>query len=213
MANPIEMANTHEKVMVTISGITGYRQVFREVYGDDKVDLDRIVEAIAAYEATRLSGNSAFDRYEAGDKAALSAEAKLGRELFFGKAECSQCHVGWNFTDSKFHNLGIGWDSLKKQFADVGRSKISGKREDTGAFKTPTLRDVSKHAPYMHDGSVPTLREIVEHYNKGGIPNPWLSSSIKKLNLSSAEVEALLAFLQALDGEGYQDTAPKSFPQ
>ncbi len=213
MANPIEMANTHELVVATVSGVGGYKQAFREVYGDEVVSIDRVAESIAAYEATRLSGNSSWDRYQAGDKTALSDQARLGSELFFGKAECAQCHVGWNFTDSLFYNIGIGWDERSRRLADVGRVAISGEARDTGAFKTPTLRDVSKHAPYMHDGSVETLRDAVEHYNRGGTPNPWLHERIRKLDLSPQEVDALVAFMQALDGEGYQDSAPTSFPQ
>lgn len=213
MANPIEMASTHDLVVGTIRGVAGYRDAFRRVYGDSLIDIDRVAEAIAAYEATRLSGNSPWDRYRNGDSTALSPEARLGDELFFGKAECAQCHAGWNFADSKFHNLGIGWDPARKAFADSGRVKVTGLREDTGAFKTPTLREVSKHAPYMHDGSLPTLRAVVEHYAMGGHPNPWRSPKVRKLGLSEAEKEALVAFMQALEGEGYQDVPPRSFPQ
>ncbi len=223
MANPIEMGGTHEGVAKAIAGVPGYRRIFRAVYGDDRVDIDRIADAIAAYEATRMSGNSRFDRFDAGDAAALDEKEKLGRDLFHGKAECNQCHLGWNLTDSQFHNLGIGWagkpgkpgkagKANKEGFADPGRAKVSNKDEDTGAFKTPTLREVTKHAPYMHDGSLATLRDVVQHYNKGGNPNPWLSPKIKKLKLSPAEIDALVAFMTALDGEGYQDTPPKSFP-
>lgn len=138
---------------------------------------------------------------------------KLGHELFFGKAGCNQCHLGSNFSDSLFHNLGIGWDARKKVFADEGRSKISKKAEDRGAFKTPTLRDVSKHAPYMHDGSLATLMDVVLHYDKGGNPNPTLSPKIKPLQLTERERHALVHFMMSLDGEGYRDTAPASFPE
>ena len=142
----------------------------------------------------------------------MSDQVKLGDSLFFDKAACAQCHVGWNFTDSQFHNLGIGWDEGTKSFADTGRAAISRNEAETGAFKTPTLRDVSRHAPYMHDGSLATLKDTVEHYNTGGTPNPWLSPRMKKLELTPEEVDALVAFMQALDGEGYQDTPPPSFP-
>lgn len=215
--NPIEMASTHADVVKLLSGVAGYKKAFREVYGDDHIDIDRVADAIAAYEATRLSGNSAYDRFDAGDQSALTEQQKKGRELFFGKAQCNQCHLGWNFTDSQFHNLGVGWDPKrgkgKAGFADLGRAKVTNKDEDIGAFKTPTLRDVSKHAPYMHDGSMKTLREVVLHYDKGGNKNPWLSKKIFKLKLEPGEVDALVAFLEALDGEGYADTAPKSFPE
>jgi cytochrome c peroxidase len=221
--NPIEMGNTHEKAVATIAAALGYRKYFREAFGDDKVDLDRIVDAIAAYEATRLSGNSAYDRYETGDEKALSPLAAKGRALFFGKGRCNFCHLGPNLADSKFHNLGVGWDPKraktikgkpsKEGFADLGRYAVTKKEEDIGAFKTPTLRDVAKRAPYMHDGSQATLRDVVEHYDKGGNPNPWLSKDIVKLNLTPNEENALVAFMESLNGEGYEDTEPRSFPQ
>ena len=212
MANPIEMGGSHDVIARRVGDNRGYRRIFRQVYGDDGVTIDRIADAIAAYEATRLSGNSAWDRWKAGDESAVPEQVKLGDSLFFDKAACAQCHVGWNFTDAQFHNLGIGWDADRKAFADTGRAAISRKEDETGAFKTPTLRDVSRHAPYMHDGSLATLKDTVEHYRKGGTPNPWLSPRMKALDLTPAEVDALVAFMQALDGEGYQDTAPASFP-
>jgi len=210
--NPVEMGNDHETMVATLSGIKSYGKYFTEAFGDDRITLDRVVEAIAAYEATRLSGNSPWDRYKNGDPNAISEQARLGDDLFFGKAECAQCHISWNFSDSMFHNLGVGWDEETQAFADPGRAKVSGKEEETGAFKTPTLREISRHAPYMHDGSIATLREVVEHYNRGGTENPWLSERIRPLDLTPEEVDALVAMMEALDGEGYQDTVPKSFP-
>src|SRR5205823_6340816 len=100
-----------------------------------------------------------------------------------------------------------------RKFNDRGRAAVTNQKEDEGAFKTPTLRDVSKHAPYMHDGSVPTLQDVVQHYNHGGDPNPNLSKKIFPLKLKPDEVGAIVAFLKALDGEGYADKAPASLPQ
>jgi cytochrome c peroxidase len=213
IANPIEMGNTHEAVVATIGGIKGYRPYFQKAFGSEEVTIDRIAKAIADYERTRVSGNSAWDRWKAGDESAVSAAVKKGDELFFGKAACNQCHLGQNFTDNSFHNLGIGWNPKTRTFADEGRAKISKNKADLGAFKTPTLRDVSRRAPYMHDGSLATLRDVVEHYNKGGNPNPALSPKIEPLKLTPEEVDALVAMMNALDGEGYQDTAPPSFPE
>jgi cytochrome c peroxidase len=220
IANPIEMASTHDACCGRVAGIPGYKKYFQEAFGDGRVTIDRIAEAIASYEATRLSGNSPWDRWKAGDESAVSAEVKKGDELFFGKARCAQCHVGWNFTDSKFHNLGVGiiegapnGAGVEAIFADVGRYAVTKNEEDLGAFKTPTLREVNKHAPYMHDGSIATLREVVEHYDKGGTPNPHLDPKMKKLGLTPDEIDALVAFMKALDGEGWQDTPPASFPQ
>jgi cytochrome c peroxidase len=218
MENPVEMGMTHAGIESTVRAIPGYARYFVEAFGDAHVDVNRIAEAIAAYEATRMSGNSAYDRWDAGDPKALDDKQKLGFRIFFGKAACNQCHLGANLTDSRFHNLGVGYRrpppgaDPASGFADPGRSRVTGKPVDTGAFKTPTLRDVSRRAPYMHDGSVATLREAVLLYDRGGVPNPWLSPDVKPLHLSAEQVDALVAFLEALDGEGFMDVAPRSFP-
>jgi cytochrome c peroxidase len=214
MANPVEMGNTHEAMLNTLKLTRGYAKYFKQAFGTEGITLDRVAKAIADYERTRMSGNSAYDKYSKNvDKGALSAEAKKGMDLFFGKAECNQCHLGQNFTDSRFHNLGIGWNAKTKKFADEGRGKISKDKKDLGAFKTPGLRDVTKHAPFMHDGSIATLEEVVTHYNKGGDRNPRLDPKVRKLGLKKDEMAALVAFLRALDGEGYMDHAPEAFPQ
>jgi cytochrome c peroxidase len=212
--NPIEMGNTHVFCAQTVGRIAGYRRVFREVYGSEEPTIDRIADAIAAYEATLFSGNSAWDRYQADDEATIAPEVKLGANLFHGKAQCNQCHLGFNFTDSKFHNLGVGWDAAANAYKDEGRKKVTGKPEDLGAFKTPTLRDVTRHAPYMHDGSVATLKEVVELYDRGGVPGaPNLSPKVRKLGLTKEEVAAIVAFLEALAGDNdYANTAPASLP-
>ncbi len=219
MANPIEMGNTHDAVVASVAGVAGYKPYFKQAFGDDAINLDRIALAIAAYERTRISGNSAWDRWrdaeddDVAGQALVSEQVKQGSELFFGKALCATCHVGTSFTDSKFHNLGIGWDASAGSFKDEGRGKISGKPDDLGAFKTPGLREVSRHAPYMHDGSLATLKDVVEHYRKGGQPNPHLSPKMFKLDLADADVDALVAFMESLNGEGFMDTAPAQFPQ
>ncbi len=218
MENPVEMGMTHERIVLTVRGIASYRRYFREAFGDDRIDVDRVAEAIAAYEATRLSGNSPFDRFDAGDEGALDAAAKAGLDLFFGKAGCNQCHLGPNLTDTRFHNLGVGWREPpagadpRTGFADPGRFAVTGQEGERGAFKTPTLREVARRPPYMHDGSVPTLREAVQLYQRGGIRNPWLSPEVEPLGLSPEEIDALVAFLEALSGEGFQDVPPTSFP-
>ena len=128
----------------------------------------------------------------------MSDAAMRGMELFFGKAECSLCHVGDNFTDEQYWNLGIGMD---KEDFDKGREVVTGLEKDRGAFRTPTLRNIKETAPYMHDGSLKTLTDVVEHYNKGGTPNPWLSKRIKKLNLTPKEVQDVVTFMEeALQG-------------
>lgn len=211
--NPIEMGNTHEVCSSTIGKIAGYKPYFKEAFGDENVTIDRIAEAIAHYERTRISGNSAWDKWKAAKQQPPNPELKLGEELFFGKAKCTACHVGNAFTDSRFHNIGVGYDEKTQTFKDEGRGKISGKKEETGAFKTPGLRDTALHAPYMHDGSMATLEEVVEHYDKGGTPNPYLDPKMEKLNLTAEEKKALVTFMNALTGEGYQDEPPAHFPQ
>lgn len=221
IANAIEMGSTHVSMVETLSRVQGYRPYFTEVFGTEEITKERVAKAIADYERTRVSGNSPFDRWRAKrDQTAVSAKAKLGHELFFDKAGCSSCHVGSNFTDSNFHNLGVGWNPRTKTFADEGRFLVTKNPADRGAFKTPTLREVTKRAPYMHDGSLATLREVVEFYNTRTQLNPrmddipGLDPKMRVLTrLTEDEIDALVAFLESLEGEGYQDTPPKSFPQ
>ena len=213
VANPIEMGNTHDAMIQTIRGIEGYAPYFEQAFGSPEVTEERIAKAIADYERTRMSGNSPYDRWKNGDEGAVSEPVKLGDRLFFDKAGCNQCHLGYNFTDSLFHNLGVGWDPETQTFSDLGRFAITNVESDTGAFKTPTIREVTRRAPYMHDGSVVTLQEVVELYNRGGEANPHLDPKMKPLNLTEEEMAALVAMMQALEGSGYMDSAPKSFPQ
>jgi len=212
--NPIEMGfKDHDEVVAKFSKIDGYKPYFEEAFGDPEITMERMTKAIADYERTRMSGNSPFDRWQAGDQEAVSDQVKEGHNLFFDKAECSQCHFGQNFTDNRFHNLGIGWDEDAEKFEDVGRYEFEETDEMMGAFKTPGLRELTKHAPYMHDGSIETLEEVVVHYNIGGFENPYLSPKIRVLDLTDDEVTALVVFMEALDGEGYMDVAPTHFPQ
>jgi cytochrome c peroxidase len=217
--NPIEMGNTHDLCVRSVAAVEQYGPYFEEAFGDPEVTIDRIANAIADYERTRVSGNSRYDQWVDMDEddprhdSILTPQERRGEELFFGDALCATCHVGSAFTDSRFHNLGVGWDADKGEFKDIGRFKISQKDEDHGAFKTPGLRETTLHPPYMHDGSLATLRDVMEHYNKGGTANPWLSPKLKPLNLSDADLDALVAFMGALEGEGYRDTAPAVFPQ
>ncbi len=215
IANPIEMGNTHDAMVQTLGNVQAYRKYFKEAFGDEGITKERVAKAIADYERTRMSGNSAWDRWQRNrDESAVSDQVKLGHKLFFfGKAACNQCHLGQNFTDNSFHNLGVGFDPATGTFKDQGRWDVTNEEADRGAFKTPTVRDVSKHAPYMHDGSQKTLKEVVEFYNKGGQRNPTLDANMKPLGLTSEEVDALVAFMEALDGEGYQDTPPTAFPK
>jgi cytochrome c peroxidase len=221
IANPVEMGNTHESMIAALARVPSYAPYFEQAFGTPEITRERVAKAIADYERTRMSGNSPWDRWRYNrDEAAVSAAVKTGHDLFNNKAGCAQCHLGNNFTDAQFHNLGVGWSEVTGSFADDGRWTVTkalpeGQRRDAdrGAFKTPTLREVTRHAPYMHDGSMATLREVVQFYNRGGIKNPWLDPKIKPLELTESEIDALVAFLRALEGEGYQDAPPASFPQ
>jgi cytochrome c peroxidase len=218
LVNPIEMGNTHDAVVRTVARIRGYRKAFREAYGDGRIDIDRVADAIAAYEATRLSGDSRYDRFLAGDTSALTQVEKEGREVFFGRGRCDSCHGGWSFTDSKFHNIGIGWSPppdgrpAHEGFGDTGRFAVTKHPKDLGAFKTPTLRDVSKRAPYMHDGSAATLQDAVRAYQHVS-GNPNLDPIMREIEISCRDVEVLVAFLRALDGTGYDEAPPMQFPR
>jgi cytochrome c peroxidase len=212
--NPAEMGNTHDSMLATLAEIEGYAPYFREAFGSAAITKERVARAIADYERTRMSGNSPWDRWRRlKDEAAVSEAVKLGHELFHDKAGCNQCHLGTNFTDSDFHNLGVGWEPETKTFRDEGRFLVTKRETDRGAFKTPTLREVSKRAPYMHDGSMATLREVVELYDRGGEKNPYLDPKMQPLDLTDQEIDALVAFMRALEGEGYQDEPPAAFPQ
>jgi len=147
---------------------------------------------------TIVSGDSAYDRFVAGDAGALDARACRGFDLFRTRARCTSCHAGPLLSDEQFHNTGVAWRS--GTLTDEGRSRITRVRADRGAFKTPTLRDVARTAPYMHDGSLATLDAVVEFYAAGGTPNPELDREIVRLDLSVAEGRDLAAFLRSLAG-------------
>lgn len=208
--NPIEMGMTMELVLPKLQAIKGYREQFQKVFGTD-VNAEGIAKAIASYERTILSGNSPYDRFQAGDKQALSPAAQRGMALFFGKGSCSSCHVGPNFTDNAYHNIGIGMDKPKP---DVGREAISKILGDRGSFKTPTVRDAARHSPYMHDGSIKTLEEVVEHYDRGGIPNDQLDEALVPLNLTKEEKADLVTFMKVgLASGSYPDHKPPELPK
>lgn len=209
--NPVEMGFTHAEAVERLSGIKGYAKLFKAAFGDEKVDIDRVAKAIAVFERRNaLTGDSPFDRQEAGNAKALTDEQQAGKELFFGKANCSVCHAGASFTDGDFHNLGVG---MKSASPDLGRYLVTKLDHDRGAFKTPTLRNLSDTFPYMHDGSQKTLEEVIDFYDRGGEKNEWLSKDIKPLGLSPNEKSSLLAFLKALDGGKAAVAEPRSFPK
>lgn len=188
---------TDEMIVKNLGSVAAYQEQFRKVFGTD-LNPEGVAKAIASYVRTILSGHSPVDRFRAGDQTALSPASQRGLVLFEGKARCMSCHVGFNFTDEGYHNIGVGMD---RENPDLGRFTVTKNEGDKGAFKTPTLRDVAKRSPYMHDGSLKTLAEVVAFYDKGGHKNPWLSAEIRPLNLTEQEEGDLVAFLQALTGE------------
>jgi cytochrome c peroxidase len=202
---------SHDEMVAKMKTIPGYRKLFQEVFGQE-INIKDVGRAVASFQRTVLSGNSAVDKYDiGGDQGALSDSAKRGLELFRGKARCTRCHSGFNFTDEKFHNLGIGWDT---NTVDLGRYMETKNPEDIGAFKTPTLREIARTGPYMHDGRFKTLEQVVNFYNQGGIKNPHLDNTLIPLELTEQEKQDLVALLKSLNGEGWQHvSAPKSFPK
>jgi cytochrome c peroxidase len=161
--------------------------------------LEKATAALASYVRTIRSGNSRFDRYAAGNGNALNALEKAGLAVFRGKGACTNCHFGPNFTDERFHNTGVAWRDGK--FQDEGRYAVSRNERDRSAFKTATLREISRTAPYMHDGSVATLEAVIEFYSSGGRPNPSLDRDLRAVHFTEQEKQALLAFLRTLNGE------------
>jgi len=199
------MGNTHGGVVQTLKGIPGYRTLFAKVFGTEDFTIDHAAMAIATFERTVLSGNAAYDRYKAGHKTAMTPSQIRGMRVFFDKAKCDQCHEGVNFTSNMFANLGVGSD---KPQPDEGRFVVTKDPKDWGSFKTPTLREIERTGPYMHDGSLKTLEEVVDFYDKGGLANKNKDDRIKKLNLTDTDKKDLVAFLKALSGEGWQQIKP-----
>ncbi|HEU4400688.1 MAG TPA: cytochrome c peroxidase [Candidatus Polarisedimenticolia bacterium] len=198
--NPIEMGNTLQGMVSNLGGVQAYGADFQAAFGTPQITADRVGQAIASYERTVLAGNSPYDRYQAGDKSALGESAVRGMAIFDDakRGNCVTCHAGFNFTDESYHNLGVGMD---KPAPDWGRFSITKVETDRGAFKTPTLRNITQSSPYMHDGAETTLEEVVAFYDKGGKPNKWLSKEIHPLNLTDQDKADLVAFLQSLSGE------------
>ena len=207
--NVVEMNMPLKKLIPKLKSIDGYVKLFNEAYPHEGITKVTLAKAIASFERTVLSTESAFDRYIQGDKNAISKDAKDGFTLFKSKARCTDCHSGFNFTDGSFHNLGLG-DS------DKGRIKTrKGVSTPTGEMKTPTLRDITKTWPYFHDGSVKTLHEATAICGNGGrfSDTPNLSLLIVDRGLSIDEIEKIVAFLRTLEGKEMDLNIPTKFPQ
>ena len=195
--NPIEMGNTHEVMVRTLETVPGYVDAFKRVFGEGPMTVQQVADAIAAFERTVVTTDSKFDRYARGDHAALTPVEKQGLEIFNGKGHCTACHWGANFSDGRFHNIGVTEKDPKNP--DLGRYVVTRNPRDMGRFKTPTVRDAARRAPYLHNGSEATLDALVEFYDRGGDARQHLDPLIVPLGLSRQEKTALVAFIRALD--------------
>ncbi len=180
-----------------------YQLAFDRAFGRSP-DAETLAWALASYVRSILAGNSPVDRFRRGDRHALSHQEAEGLRIFVGKGNCSACHVGPNLTDEEFHNTGVAW--REGRFTDPGRFRVTGLDEHQGSFKTPTLRELPRTAPYMHDGSIGSLEEVVDFYDRGGNTNPSLDDEIRPLGLTADEKRALVAFLRALSGSVREGT-------
>jgi cytochrome c peroxidase len=227
LTNPVEMGMaSHDALVGKLQNIAEYPPLFKQAFDSDQINIDNVVRAIASYERTVFSFSSPFDRFNAGDKAAVSASAQRGWDLFNGKARCNDCH-GYvasspTFTDNKFHNIGVAMHATNfaelarkvgqspestselahaAGYSELGRFLVTKEPKDIGAFKTPGLRNVALTAPYMHDGSQRTLEEVIKFYDKGGEDNPYLDGGIRPLKLTAQEQTDLVEFLKALTSD------------
>jgi len=195
----LELGQTLPALVRRLRADRSYRDEFRRAFGAP-VSPNGIARALASYVRTLRSGNAPIDRWRDGDSTALSPSARRGLALFTGRANCVSCHVGPTFTDEDFHNTGIAARSSRYAAFDSGRARVTRRDADVGAFKTPTLRDVARTGPYMHDGSLATLEMVVAFYDSGGFVSPQLDAEIKPLGLTLEQRRDLVAFLEALTG-------------
>jgi cytochrome c peroxidase len=227
LINPVEMGMaSHDALVGKLQNIAEYPPLFKQAFDSDQITIDNVARAIASYERTVFSFSSPFDRFNAGDKTAMSASAQRGWDLFNNKARCNNCH-GYvasapTFTDNKFHNIGVAMHATNfaelarkvgqspestselahaAGYSELGRFLVTKEPKDIGAFKTPGLRNVALTAPYMHDGSQKTLEEVIKFYDKGGEDNPYLDGGIRPLKLTAQEETDLVEFLKALTSD------------
>jgi len=180
-----------------------YVGAFADAFPDGAVSRRNIELALATYERSIVSGEAPFDRWAAGDEQAIDEPAKRGFDLFNGKARCADCHSGWAFSDGSFHDVGVATG------ADIGRGRLFPTSVKLRyAFKTPTLRDVARRGPFMHNGSIPTLEAVIDLYDRGGVDRPSRAEQIRPLDLTAGEKADLLAFLRTLSGATTASSPP-----
>jgi cytochrome c peroxidase len=201
--DPNEMDLSIEQAIARIEADASYVGAFRTVFERPPMAED-LARALATFVRTIRSGDAPYDRFIAGDQDALSPDQRRGLELFRSKGRCTFCHGEPTFTDEQFRNTGVAWhlepDQPTGRYLDEGRFAVTGNSRDQGGFKTPTLREIARTAPYMHDGSLPTLRDVVEFYDRGGRPNANLFPLIRPLGLTAEEKDVLVSFLESLSG-------------
>jgi len=192
----VEMNMPLDELIEKLSQVEGYSPLFAEAFdGDSQITSEKIAMAIATYERTVISGEAPFDRWIKGQRNAISQSAQRGFDLFNNKARCAACHSGWRFTDDSFHDIGLSDD-------DIGRgAELPNIVKMQHAFKTPGLRSIDQRAPFMHDGSLATLRDVVDHYDRGGIKRPSLSDDMQPLGLTEQERKDLVAFMESLTSD------------
>lgn len=234
LLNPVEMGEpSAEAVEAKLRALPDYAAEFERVFGHPAT-FDDLAAALAAFERTQYAASAPFDRFVLGADRAVNESARHGWALFNGKARCGACHaanaVSPLFSDQKFHNIGVAAHrqdfptlareglkvvragdprqldelAIRSRFAELGRFLVTRQENDVGAFKTPSLRNVALTAPYMHDGSLATLWDVMDHYNKGGVPNPYLDGGMQRLGLTEAEVDDVVAFLFTLTSDRFQ---------
>ncbi|MGD0635497.1 MAG: cytochrome c peroxidase [Beijerinckiaceae bacterium] len=202
IVSPAGMSMTEEKLLARLSADRFYVEMFARAFPGKAIDRRTIELAMATFERSIASKTAPFDRWIEGDESAMPEAAKRGFALFSGKAKCTECHSGWAFTDGSFHDIGVAKED------EPGRGRFfptSLKLQH--AFKTPTLRNDADRGPYMHDGSIATLEEVIELYNKGGVDRPSRAEVIKPLGLNAIEKADLLAFLRALSDDQISGTS------
>lgn len=204
IGNPNEMHGDYDKIVTALGSMKEYRERFKQAFPEDggKITKENLAKAIATFERKVVSGEAPFDKWIKGDESAMSEQAKKGFVLYNTKAKCNKCHLGWRMTDGSFHDIGL-------KSKDIGRGKYDHDIEAMKyAFKTPGLRNIDQRAPYMHDGSIKTLKEVINHYNDGFINRPSLSANMSKLSLTEEEKADLLAFLHTLTSKDEPVTVP-----
>jgi cytochrome c peroxidase len=199
ISDPNEMDLPLQEAVARLAADGSYPEAFRSVFGQPVSGGD-LGRALATYLRTIRSTDSPYDRFIAGAADAMTPDQRQGLQIFRGKARCLLCHFEPLFTDEQFQNTGVAWQADTASYRDDGRFQKSNQRRDLGKFKTPTLREIARTAPYMHDGSLATLEEVVDFYDKGGRPNQNLSPLLRPIGLTPIEKQQLLKFLEALSG-------------